>query len=264
MPRALRQLGTAAFRVRPPWAHTAFLRSDVLAGRGIPHGDGAPVVLLPPAVAGDWLLPILSNWLRRIGYTPFPSTIALHIDCSDRTMSRLMPRVEQVAATSGRRVTLLGHSRGGLLSRALAAERPDLVERVVTLASPLADPFVISNLTLAAAASLARARLQRHGREGCLTPACACPYGRAFSAPWPVGPDAPRLVSLFTRGDEVIRWQTCLVGYGHNVEVRGSHTGLLASRNAYLAIAEALAGTYDEPGTTWCQPAHSAPIDVVG
>ncbi|MDP9100921.1 MAG: GPI inositol-deacylase [Actinomycetota bacterium] len=252
VPRALRQLGKAALRVRAPWAHTAFLRSDVLAGRGVPRGDGAPVVLLPPAVAGDWLLPILSNWLRRIGYVPYPSTIALHIDCSDRTMTRLLPRVEALAQRSQRRVVLLGHSRGGLLSRALAGARPDLVERVVTLASPLADPYVIQNLTLAAAASLARSRMQRHGRVDCLTAACACPYGAAFASPWPTGPDAPRLVSLFTRSDEVVRWQTCLVPYAHNVEVRGSHTGLLASRNAYQVIAEALAGRYDEPGTTWC------------
>ena len=45
--------GADAFAVvRGPVALTRFLRSDVLAGRGVPHGDGSPVLVLPPAVAG--------------------------------------------------------------------------------------------------------------------------------------------------------------------------------------------------------------------
>jgi pimeloyl-ACP methyl ester carboxylesterase len=241
-------------RVRPPWAHAAFLRSDVFAGRGVPHGNGAPVVLLPAAVAGDWIMPVLAGWLRRVDYRPFPSTISLHVDCSDRTLTRLLPHVERVVESEQRPVTLLGHSRGGLLARAAAAARPDLVSRVVTLASPLSDPFAVTNLTLTAAAALARRRFQRAGLPGCLTSACACPYAAAFGAAWPTGPDAPRLVSLFTRSDEVVGWQACLTPDGHNVEVRGTHTGLLASRNAYTALARALAGEYDVPGTTWATP----------
>ena len=254
VPRAVVQLGGAVLRVRPPWKHTAFLRSDVYAGRGVPHGDGAPVVLLPAAVAGDWIMPVLSGWLRRVGYHPFPSTISLHVDCSDRTLTRLLPHLERIAEEQSRPLTLLGHSRGGLLARAAAASRPDIVERVVTLASPLSEPFAVTNMTLNAAAALARRRFERAGLAGCLTASCACPFGAAFAAPWPAGPDAPRLVSLFTRSDEVVGWRACLTPYGHNVEVRGTHTGLLASRNAYVALARALAGEFDEPGTTWAQP----------
>lgn len=254
VPRAVAQLGGAVLRVRPPWAHTAFLRSDVYAGRGVPHGDGGPVVVLPAAVAGDWIMPVLSGWLRRVGYRPFRSTISLHVDCSDRTLTRLLPHLDKVAQAQQRPLTLLGHSRGGLLARAAAVARPDLVQRVVTLASPLSEPFAVTNMTLNAAAALARRRFQRAGLSGCLTASCPCPFGVASDAPWPIGPDAPRLVSLFTRSDEVVRWQACLTPCGHNVEVRGTHTGLLASRNAYIALARALAGEFDEPGTTWAQP----------
>lgn len=251
VPRAVVQLGSALLRVRPPWAHAAFLRSDVFAGRGVPHGQGQPVVLLPAAIAGDWIMPVLSGWLRRIGYSPCPSAISLHIDCSDRTLARLLPHLERIADAHGQRLTLLGHSRGGLLARAAATTRPDLVERVVTLASPLSDPFAVTNLTLHAAAAVARRRFERAGRSGCLTADCACPFGAAFAAPWPTGAGAPRLVSLFTRADEVVGWRACLTTEGHNVEVRGTHTGLLAARNAYVALARALAGEFDEPGTTW-------------
>ena len=252
LPAAVKQLGSAALRIRGPVAMTRFLRSDVLAGKGIPHGDGRPVVLLPPAVAGDWLMPVMLNWMRRIGYRAHASSITLHVDCSDRTMSRVLPRIEEIQARYDQKVTLVGHSRGGLLSRAIMTARPDLVERVVTLASPLHEPFAVTNLTLARAADVVRGRLQKDPERltmGCLTEACACTYGRAYRTE--LGPQHPPLIALFTRNDEVVRWQACLADGAHNIEVRGTHLGVLASRNVYTTIAHALAGELDAPGITW-------------
>lgn len=253
VPLAVKQLGAAALRVRGPVAMTRFLRSEVLAGEGIPRGDGRPVVLLPPAAAGDWLMTVMMSWLRRIGYTGYRSSIGLHIDCSDRTLSRVLPRVEEIAERNGRKVTLLGHSRGGLLARAMMTARPELIERVVTMASPVHDPFAVTNLTLAVAANAARSRLQRSDPAllnlGCLTAACACTYGRYFRRP--LAETSPPLISLFTRHDEVVRWQSCLADGAHNIEIRGSHTGLLASRNVYRTLAHALTGEYDGAGITW-------------
>jgi triacylglycerol lipase len=177
LPLAVKQLGSAALRVRGPVALTRFLRSDVLAGKGVPHGHGGPVLVLPPAIAGDWLMPVMQSWLRRIQYTPYISQISLHVDCSDRTMARILPRLEEIAERHASKVTLVGHSRGGLLSRALMTARPDLIERVIALTSPLHEPFAVTNLTLARAADLARSRLQKDPARlnmGCLTEACAC------------------------------------------------------------------------------------------
>ncbi len=196
-------------------------------------------------------MPIMLSWLRRIGYTSYRSSISLHVDCSDRTMSKVLPRIEEIAGRNGRPVTLVGHSRGGLLGRAITSARPDLVERLITMASPLNEPFAVTNLTLAAAANVARNRL--HHRDpallsmGCMTEACACAYGRFFRAPLPGTP----LISLFTRHDDVVRWQSCLADGARNIEIRGTHVGLMASRNVYTTVAHALTGEYDEPGTTW-------------
>ena len=252
LPLAVKQMGSAALRVRGPLAMTRFLRSDVLAGKGIPHGDGRPVLVLPPAIAGDWLMPVMLSWLRRIDYAAYTSQISLHVDCSDRTMARVLVRLQEIADSSSAKVTLVGHSRGGLLARALMTARPDLVERVVTLASPLHEPFAVTNLTLAKAATIARGRLQKDPARlsmGCLTQACACTYGRFFRKE--LSADLPPLIALFTRRDEVVRWQACLEDGAHNIEVRGTHTGVLASRNVYTTIAHALTGEYDEPGITW-------------
>jgi triacylglycerol lipase len=262
VPQALGQLGSAALRVRGPVTMRRFLRSDVVQGIGVPHGQGQPVLLLPPAIAGDWLMPVMQAWVRRIGYTGYRSSISLHVDCSDRTMTRLLPRIEEVAERHGDKVTLLGHSRGGLLARSVAAARPDLVERVVCLGSPLAEPFAVANLTLAKGADLARVRLHRDPVRkslGCLTEACACTYGRFFRT----GLTMP-LVSLFSRSDEVVRWDSCLADGARNVEVRATHTGMLMARNVYSAVARALAGELDLPGTDWIgEPPAATPAPPV-
>ena len=229
-----------------------FLRSDVFAGIGVPHGSGEPVIVVPPAAGTDTAAPQLLRWPRRIGYATEPSLIGWHVDCSDRTLDRFLPQVARIADKHGQRVTLLGHSRGGLLARAAAASPPCLVARVVAIASPLADPFAVTKLTLADAADLARRRLHATpslSDRGCPTEACSCPYGNAYRRPWT--PNDPPVVSLFTRADAVIRWQACMAPYAHNVEVHGRHTGLLLSRNCYNAMALALTGRYDVPGTTW-------------
>jgi pimeloyl-ACP methyl ester carboxylesterase len=197
-------------------------------------------------------MPVMLQWLRRIGYQAHSSQISLHVDCSDRTLSRIVPRLEQVAEQQEGKVTLVGHSRGGLLSRALLTARPDLVERVICLASPIHEPFAVTNLTLAKAADLARSRLQKDPARltmGCLTTACACTYGRFFRTA--LTPGLPPLIALFTRHDEVVRWQACLEDGARNIEIRGTHLGLLASRNVYRTLAHALTGEYDEPGITW-------------
>jgi len=91
---------------------------------------------------------------------------------------------------------------------------------------------------------------------GCMTEACACSYGRFFRAALP--PEGPPLISLFTRHDDVVQWQSCVAAGARNIEIRGTHVGLLASRNVYTTLAHALSGEYDEPGTTWFGAAPTA------
>jgi hypothetical protein len=64
----------------------------------------------------------------------------------------------------------------------------------------------------------------------------------------------------------VVRWQSCLLDGARNVEIRGTHVGVLASRNVYSAVAHALMGELDEPGTTWCgpEPASEPQVPAAG
>jgi triacylglycerol lipase len=212
----------------------------VFHGRGVPRGDGRPVVLIPGFLAGDSSLSVMAGWLDRMGYRAHASGIVLNVDCSDRALKRLEVRVERCVDRTGAKAALIGHSRGGHFAKALAHRRPDLVCSVVSMGAGLDDPFDISRPTHGALA-LVRAvhsrTTDRRPRHGCLTTGCACDFRRHYAAPFPE--DIP-LTSIYSRGDGVVRWRACTVPYARNVEVTGSHIGLAFNRKAYRAVAEAL------------------------
>ncbi len=217
------------------------LVDPVYAGKGVPHGDGGPVLLIPGFLAGDSSLALMYRWLRRIGHLPQAAGIALNVDCSNRAVDRLGRTLLRLHARTGRKLAIVGHSRGGHFAKVLAARYPDRVRAVVSLGAGLDEPFDIS-LPTKAAVSLVRGVL-RHvdpttAGRGCFTRTCDCPFVRDYTAPFPV---TVPLTSVWSRGDGVVRARACVVPYARSVEVRGSHVGLAFNRHVYRAIAAALA-----------------------
>jgi pimeloyl-ACP methyl ester carboxylesterase len=212
----------------------------VLLGRGVARGDGRPVVLMPGFLAGDATLLVLASWLRRIGHRPYGCGFVANVDCSDRALDRVERRVEQLHRRHGRRVALVGHSRGGHFARALAHRRPDRVSHAVSLGADLQRMFGISVPTQAAVVAVRRGvGVLRRGRaEHCLTPHCTCAFARDFAAPIP---DRVRFTSVYSKGDGVVHWPGSVIPGADCVEVTGSHVGLIFNRKAYRAIAHALA-----------------------
>lgn len=219
------------------------LADPIYYGRGVPRGDGRAVLAIPGFLAGDQSLRPLRLWLARIGYRPRRSGIAFNVDCADHAVDRVERRLFDAYHATGRRVALIGHSRGGHFAKALARRHPDLVAVVLSLGAGLDDPFQISRAT---AAMVGRARERVHARHeryeshGCYTNDCACPFGRDFAARFP---DEVPLTSVYTRGDGVVHWPACSVPYSTDVEVRGSHVGLAYNRYAYRVIADTLAAS---------------------
>lgn len=217
------------------------LADPVFRGRGVPRGDGRPVILVPGFGGGDQTLLVLGAWLRRIGYRPHTCGFVANLGCSDRAVERIERRLEVVHRRHGRRVALVGHSRGGHYVRALGHRRPELVSHGISVGAGLRRMLATSYPTQAAA-SAARRVLLRTGRARsprCLTDACDCTFADDFNAPFPE--DRVRLTSIYSKGDGVVQWQSALVPYASCVEVTGSHVGLVFNRKTYRAIAAALA-----------------------
>ena len=217
------------------------LVDPVYRGSGVPRGDGAPVLLIPGFLAGDSSLMVLREWLARMGYRPQSSGINANVDCSDRAVNALEERLERLALRRGRKVALIGHSRGAHFTKALAHRRPELVSSAISLGAGLNTPFDISAPTqamVAAAREIHALTSDRIAKNGCFTAECRCAFTEDYAGDFPA--EVP-LTSIYSKGDGVVRWRACIVDYARCVEVSGSHVGLAFNRKVYRELAETLA-----------------------
>ena len=195
------------------WLELGRLLGDpVLYGGGsVPRGDGRPVVLLPGFLAGDQTLGVLRGWLTRLGYRPRTCGFVVNTDCSDRALDRVERRVEALWHAYGRRVAVIGHSRGGHFARALAARNPGRVSHAISMGADLHGMFGASAPTLfAVGATRGALHATRRARtEQCLTGRCECPFSRDYARPFPF--NEVRLTSIYSKGDGVVRWQCSVV-----------------------------------------------------
>ncbi len=211
---------------------TALLRDPVFRGRGVPHGDGRPVLLIPGFLAGDWSLRLLHSWLERIGYKAYLSGILLNVHHSERMLAGLRHRLVQVEAEAGSRISLVGHSRGGLLAKVLSQRRPQSIEQVITLGSPLADWTDLALMTHHAVGMVRTANEIAYGRR-------LNPEGR-FSHDLSLAPVVPT-TSIYTRSDDVVNFRSCLRPDIPAISVWGSHNGLVINPEVYRLLGRLLA-----------------------
>jgi triacylglycerol lipase len=241
------------------WLELARLLADpVFYGVGVPRGDGRPVVLMPGFLAGDQTLTVLAAWLRRIGYRPRFSGFVTNTDCSDRALDRVERSVEGLWRSYGRRVALIGHSRGGHYARALAARRPDRVSHAIAMGADLQGLLGASTPTLLAV-GVARRVVHATGRarrDTCLTGHCGCRFSHDYARPFPF--EQVRLTSIYSKGDGVVHWPCQVIPHADRIEVTGSHVGLIFNRKVYRALAGALALPELPAATTSLRRARSA------
>ena len=102
--------------------------------------------LVPGFLAGDWTLRTPYQWLTRVGYKPRMGGVAFNVMYSEVMLRPLIDALQQLKRRTGARVSLVGHSRGGVLAKVLSHRKPELVEQVITLGSPPQRPPSTSTL----------------------------------------------------------------------------------------------------------------------
>jgi len=202
-----------------------------------PRGDGHCVLVLPGFITGD----LSTHWLRRyLSYLGYRSTEwELGHNLGYRTLGaseeRLRRRVETLAATSGRKISLVGWSLGGVMARHMARDHPDCVRQVVTLGAPFTGDPTASSIRPFYEMVSGEDLDASHSRRA----------WQANRAP----PSVPT-TSIYSKSDGVTAWQNCLeieTGTAQNIEVVGSHMGLPHNAMALYAVADRLA----QPETGW-------------
>ena len=208
------------------------LRDPVFRGKGVPRGHGRPVLLIPGFLAGDSSLSVMGDWLRRVDYYAELPGITLNVRYSEVVMKTLTLRLVDLYAWMGTRVILVGHSRGGILAKVLSHRHPEMVERVVTLGSPIGDPYDVHPITMAGVRIAHALNMVRYARTASVE--------KRFLRDLAAEPKVPT-TSIYSKTDGIVHWEACLRPDVDALEVDGSHVGLGVNSEVYAILARLLA-----------------------
>ena len=106
-----------------------------------------------------------------------------------------------------------------------------MVEQVVTLGSPLANPFDVHPVTVAGIRFAQAWNFVRYGRTADIE--------RRFLRDLAAEPRVP-VTSIYSRSDGIVHWEACLRPDVRSVEVHGSHVGLGLNHEVYKVLARLL------------------------
>jgi pimeloyl-ACP methyl ester carboxylesterase len=193
-----------------------------------PRGDGHPVLALPGFLASDLSMAPMRRYLSELGYDAHPLRMGRNLGGMSRMRQGLRARLAEIHAASGRKVSLVGWSLGGVYARHLALEAPEMVRNVITLGSPFASDVRATNAT-ALYEMMSGERVEDFAE-----------LREAIAGELPVP-----ATSIYSRADGIVNWRTCLLrpsDRAENIEVHlASHIGLGVNPAALWAVADRLA-----------------------
>jgi len=193
-----------------------------------PKGDGHPVLALPGFLASDLSMLPMRRYLSELGYDAHAWRMGRNLGGLSRMRDALRDRLAEIHAATGRKVSLVGWSLGGVYARDLALQAPEMVRYVITLGSPFANDVRATNATRLYEA-LSGERVEDFAE-----------LRAAIAGDLPVP-----ATSIYSRSDGVVNWRTCLLQpseTAENIEVHfASHIGLGVNPAALWAVADRLA-----------------------
>ena len=216
--------------------------SPVYYGRGVPHGNGEPVVVVPGFLGTDLSLMELFWWLGRIGYRPYYSGLGLNLDCPNTSSELVLGTVRRASEETGQRVHLIGHSLGALIARSVAFEHPESVDLLISLAAPFNEVAYVHPALIEAMAAVRRgagSHLTWNVSPACYSGHCTCRFTANI-----MRPRRPtfRRRALYAERDGLVSPESCREDEPeYNVGIATSHYGIIYSSQAYRTVAELLA-----------------------
>lgn len=198
----------------------------------LPKGDGHPVLVLPGFLTDDKYTAALRAAIKEQGYAVQAWDGGMNTGFDERAAKHLREQLHKIYEESGgQKVTLVGHSLGGIFARELAREFPDLVRGVVTLGTPAGMV----------------------GKPGSSSPALEHLYGLFnpksehenidLQVRGATPPPVPT-TGIYSKLDGIVWWESCLNPAGkqtENIEVRSGHLGMIANLPAVVALMDRLA-----------------------
>ena len=193
-----------------------------------PKGDGHPVLTLPGFLASDLSMAPMRRYLKELGYDTHAWKMGRNFGGVSSKRGALRDLLTGIHEQTGRKVSLVGWSLGGIYARDLALQLPDMVRAVITLGSPFANDIRATNAT----------RLYEALSGEAVDDNPEIRQAIAGDLPVPA-------TSIYSRTDGIVNWHTNLLRpskTAENIEVHfASHIGLGVNPAALWAVADRLA-----------------------
>lgn len=235
--------GTTEEALQPPGAHLLAMESRapmeamaslalwplLLAGK---RGDGHSVLVFPGLATSDITTLMLRSFLRQRGYEPHGWNQGLNLGLRKGVLAAALAQVHALHEKSGRKISLIGWSLGGIYARELAKMAPDAVRTAISLGSPVMPAPQASNVR----------RLYElvSGKDA---------YNPEVMARMKLPPVVPTS-SIYSRTDGIVAWRASLQAkssFTENIEVRSSHGGM----GMHPAVLHILADRLAQPEGEW-------------
>lgn len=215
-----------ALECRAPFEFGAVLPAWPALQRA-PAGDGHAVLVFPGLTASDATTYPLRGYLNSLGYRTRGWSQGFNFGPRAGVLQQARRHLERACDASGRKVSLIGWSLGGVYARELAKAMPRSVRCVITLGAPFAAHPKSTNAwrlyELTSGQDLAR----EHA-----------------AGDLHIAPPQPT-TSIYSRSDGIVAWQGSVQEPHHahteNVEVVASHIGLGLNPSTWWAVADRLA-----------------------
>lgn len=194
-----------------------------------PRGDQHPVMVFPGLSANDLSTVPLRRYLQSLNYCPTGWQQGFNWGPRPGVLEQAKENLSRTFAKTGRKVSLIGWSLGGIYARELAKELPHMVRGVITLGTPFAGTHQST--------SVWRIYERFSGRS---VEAETSKYDLPTAPPVPTS-------SIYSRSDGVVAWQGSVQSPDsathptENIEVLASHAGLGFNPSAWWAVANRLA-----------------------
>jgi pimeloyl-ACP methyl ester carboxylesterase len=214
-------------------------RSPLWEGAGAPAGGGRAAVLVTGFANPESAMKPMARWLRRSNWDVSIAPTGYNVGCNEAVAGHVDRAVSEARERTRRPVALVGHSRGGLISRVVAVRRPEDVESLVTLATPwvVGMPHSPAADRVAHAVKWANRRGARflrsvHCRDGACCAALRDDASRVPAAAW---------TAIWSSRDALTgSLSVPPTEAGAGVDVGTTHQGAMCSVPAWRAIAAAL------------------------
>jgi predicted alpha/beta hydrolase family esterase len=201
-----------------------------VAGHAEKVGDGHPVVVFPGLGGGAFTTSHLRKYLNASGFAAHDWGQGVNTGPSgdfDEWLQRLEEQVAALHAQTGRKVSLVGWSLGGVYAREIAKRMPGKVRQVITLGTPFG--------AIGGANHAGGVYRILNGDMSQLTPQLQERLRQC-----PIVPTT----SIYSRSDGIVAWQGCVEQAGplsESIEVGASHLGMVSHPEVLRTVAHRLA-----------------------